>query len=543
LIKIATTAQIRQIEAEADASGLSYAELMKRAGQTIADRALAFIQTLPPDEPPRVTVLVGKGNNGGDGLVAGRLIAEQSNALVRFYLMERRNPDDLVFKAVSDAGLFVAYAHDDQRYRVLTQTIASADLIIDALYGLGARLPLPADATALLETVTAALQLSQIPPLDLLYTSEYDLPVLPHRRIIAVDCPSGVDCDTGAIDDHTLIADETVTFIAVKPGLLMAPALRAVGALTVAPLRVPDSLYAFKALNTRLVTADSARELLPVRPFDGNKGTYGSILIVGGSENYIGAPGLAARAAYRCGAGLVTVASIEKVIAALAPTNLEVTWLHCPAEAGKLASDALPLLRAPLDSVNVLVIGCGLGQSDDLRALVVALLDIGRSRDLPTVIDADALNMLAQTERFWEHLPPRAVLTPHPGEMARLTGMSVAAIQADRLNIARKYAADWGTTVLLKGAHTVIADSDRVSVLPFKTSALAKAGTGDVLAGAIGAFAHTVFTIHDAAVIAGFLHGAAGHSASRRWGGTRSALASDVIENFGTVMRQLEHSV
>mgnify|MGYP000137019555 CR=1 FL=1 len=163
--------------------------------------------------------------------------------------------------------------------------------------------------------------------------------------------------------------------------------------------------------------------------------------------------------------------------------------------------------------------------------------------DLVEVIDADALNMLAQTERFWEHLPPRAVLTPHPGEMARLTGMSVAAIQADRLNIARKYAADWGTTVLLKGAHTVIADSDRVSVLPFKTSALAKAGTGDVLAGAIGAFAHTVFTIHDAAVIAGFLHGAAGHSASRRWGGTRSALASDVIENFGTVMHQLEHSV
>jgi NAD(P)H-hydrate epimerase len=508
---IATAAQMRHIEAEADAAGYSYASMMRAAGEAAAQRIVHHITTfhLDPSAPARITLLIGRGSNGGDGLIAGIRTAALSGALVRFYLVHPRNPDDPLIAEARAAGLFIASAHDDQRYRVLTQLCASADILVDAIFGLGVRLPLPSETTRILKIAAAERA--------------------PHQKCIAIDLPSGVHPDTGEADPHTLPADETVTFIAAKPGLLHSPALRYVGRLTVASAGVPDDLPALSAIHDRLVSVQAARPFIPSRQPDSNKGTFGKVLIIGGCSRYLGAPGLTGQAAYRVGAGLVTIASTRTVIQAIAPSHPEITWLPCPeSAAGYIDESAADPLSDAIRQSSALIIGPGMGQSDGLRALLPALLQTARAANIPTLLDADALNLLANMPDFHALLPPRTLLTPHPGEMARLTGRLTTDIQSDRLNSAKHHARTWGCTVLLKGAYTVIADSETCHVLPFKTSALAKAGTGDVLSGLIGGLMPQAEGLLHAAVLGGILHGLAALEAEKRFG-SAAVMASDLL--------------
>jgi NAD(P)H-hydrate epimerase len=263
-----------------------------------------------------------------------------------------------------------------------------------------------------------------------------------------------------------------------------------------------------------------------VRPLNSHKGTYGKALIVGGSANYRGAVALAAQAAYRVGTGLVTVSAHESVINAIAGHILEATWL--PRDAN------FPVSAADHES---LLIGPGWGRAEANRPLLDHLL----VQPPPLILDADALNLLSEAPDWWQKLPSNTILTPHPGEMARLSGLSTADIQANRQAIALQKAAEWSVILLLKGAHTIIATPDgRTAVLPFKTDALAKAGTGDVLAGVILGLLAQGINPFDAASVAGYLHGLAGELAAQIAGTSRSVAASDVVGQIASALKRVE---
>ena len=382
--------------------------------------------------------------------------------------------------------------------------------------------------------------------------------------VIAVDSPSGLDADTGALDKFALKADETVTFIAAKPGLFAFPGAASVGALTVASAGVPENTDGLKGVQHTVADPETVRQLLPARPVDANKGTYGKVLILGGSVNYTGAAGLASRSAYRSGAGLVTVGAPGPTVAALAGHILEVTWLLFPQDMGVLAADAAPLILKETPNFNALLIGPGWGHEKTTGDLLSRLLDgkstrstahrmIGFSSSaveppeesnpdpLPSlVIDADGLNLLAQMDEWWKRLPEGTILTPHPGEMARLAATDVADVQSRRWEIAEEKAREWNIILVLKGAHTLIAAPDgRVAILPFKTSALATAGTGDVLAGTITGLLAQGLKPYDAALAGAYLHGLAGEQAARKLGSERSVVAGDVVEALADAFRLL----
>lgn len=571
MIRIATIDQTRAIEAAADASGYSYAAMMQHAGERAGERALVQIAGLVQ---PMITVLVGAGNNGGDGLVAGLHIAQQHpEATVRFYLLKER--DDEHFQAVQQAGHFVAYAEHDKDKRVLRNMVASADVVLDALFGIGVRLPIRGDAQKVLHNAKRALnerrQALLAPereqPLRQAFSLHQEAHPVPRPFVLAIDCPSGLDCDTGDIDANSLPADETVTFITAKVGQFLFPGAEAVGVLSVAPLNVPADLSELRAVQTRLVDAETVRATLPARTPGSHKGSYGRVMVAAGSVNYIGAPALAAEAAYRAGAGLVTVAAPHNVVAALASRLLEATWLLLPHDMGVISESAVDVLLEELGKVAALLIGPGMGTEETTRKFLRQILKqeqatphkhkraIGFHADVeqdeepaepaafhlpPLVIDADGLNMLAELPEWWTLLPEQTIITPHPGEMARLCGLETADVQRQRWQLAQEKAVQWQVVLVLKGAHTVIAAPEGdFAVLPFKNDALATAGTGDVLAGLITGFRAQGVSAYEAALLGAYLHGLAGELAAQQQPG-RSVIAGDVLAAIGQALRTVE---
>jgi len=537
-IKVISVERTRQIEAAADAAGLSYDTMMQNAGRAVASRV---IERIKDKNDARVTILIGAGNNGGDGLVAGRIIAEETTALVRFYLLKPRSDDDPNFAAIKAANLSVALAQDDHDGRVLRNIVASADVVVDALFGIGIKLPLRSDAAKVLRGVNQALNDTQLPeqPEGIVITPSdpKSRPHLSKPYVIAVDCPSGLDCDTGALDPNTIYAGETVAFIAVKQGLLEFPGASAVGELVVATIGIPDELPELKESQHILADAELASKLLPPRPLNANKGTFGKALVIGGSLNYVGAAGLTAMSAYRSGIGLVTVAAPRSIVQTLSGNFLEPTWIPLPEDKGLVSKTAISELPAELDSYNVVLIGPGWGNSKNTHELLLKLLD----KKLPqAVIDADGLNLLSEIDNWWKLLPPDTVITPHPGEMGRLAKVSTDEVQANRWKIAAEKSAEWNVVLVLKGAHTLIAAPDgRVTALPFKSDALSTAGTGDVLAGLTTGFVGQGVKPYDAAVLAGYLHGLAGNLAAEEQGNTRSVIAEDVLNAIASAITKI----
>src|SRR5262249_34730913 len=324
--------------------------------------------------------------------------------------------------------------------------------------------------------------------------SSYRAPV-----VLAVDMPTGLNSDNGELDKNALYADETVTFEAAKIGQVTFVGADAVGVLHVASLGLPEKLKPRDSIKRTLVDASAVRALLPERPANANKGTFGRTLIVAGSLNYTGAPRMAAEAAYRVGTGLVTVAAPQPVVPVLAATLVEATWLLLPHDIGVISVDAASVVRKELPSYSALLIGPGLGQDNATKEFIETFLvrkQVGKNaRPLgfaptasqplekeaedaplpPLVVDADGLNLLATMEEWWTRLPARTILTPHPGEMARLAKIEAEGarkptdiVQSDRIGLATKSAEKWNCVVVLKGAHTVIADPDsRIAVMPF----------------------------------------------------------------------------
>ncbi|MBZ0277980.1 MAG: NAD(P)H-hydrate dehydratase [Anaerolineae bacterium] len=540
MLKVVSVEHMRRIEAAADASGLSYDTMMQNAGTAAAQRIADYLADSTSEQ--HIVFLIGPGNNGGDGLVAGHVLAQMDQRFkIAFYLLTRRTEDDSNFKAVTDSGLSVVYAQDDAGFAALRRLTTEADVLVDALFGIGVRLPLRENAAAALREVRQVMDKRQSEAEHLWTMPAWPQQRVPDRRpyVVAIDCPSGLDCDTGAMDANTIHAQETITFIAAKPGLFVFPGATAVGTVLVATIGIPSDLPELEEASTVLVDDFLVRDLLPERRLDANKGTFGKTLIVAGSSRYVGAAGLSALAAYRTGTGLVTVGTPEPVVNKLAGHILEPTWLPLPHEAGMVSEKAVQIIRDELPKYDALLAGSGWGQSDGTREFLDHLLN--QPIPSPMVMDADGLNLLAGMPGWWSQIPDYTVITPHPGEMARLAGISTAEVQANRRAIALAKAAEWRVVLVLKGAHTLIATPDgQLFILPFKTDALATAGTGDILAGTIAGFLSQGLNPLHAAVCGGYLHGLAGMWAARRTGNTRSVTAGDVLQALSPALTHIE---
>ncbi len=538
MTKIVSVDQMKAIEAAADQAGISYAMMMDAAGNAVAEHILARLDS--PAEH-KIVILVGAGNNGGDGLVAAHRLAEAGPAVVSVYATKPLDETDPKVQRLRQKGLFMADAENDTRWRVLKNLLGGVTVLVDAVFGTGVRLPLTGKAADLLKQTGKYLA-----------DRAADRPL-----IVAVDCPSGLDCDTGALDPLTLAADTTVTFAAVKRGQLAFPGAEAVGDLAVADIGLHGrALPELDSIPLELATEEAVRALLPARPRNAHKGTFGRVVVAAGSVNYTGAAYLSAAAAYRVGAGLVTLAVPLPLYAILAGQLPEATWLILPHEMGVISPAAADVLRGAYAKTQALLVGPGLGLEKETAAFIRRWLGAdeaaGHRRGslgfftpatpagadaapaMPAlVVDADGLKLLAQNEGWAAKLPKFTVLTPHPGEMAVLTGLDKIVIEADRIGTAQKYAAEWGHIVVLKGAYTVVAAPDgRTTVQPFATAALARAGTGDVLAGAIAGLLAQGLAPYDAAVAAAFLHGLAGGLAAQSLGSTAAVLATDVLEGL-----------
>jgi NAD(P)H-hydrate epimerase len=541
-MKLVTVPEMLAIEKEADESGLSYAQMMENAGSGLAE---VVLEIFGDEEEPEAFGLVGPGNNGGDTLVAFEHLAK-AGWKTRAYLFKRKG--DEYVKRLEKAGGEILYAEKDDKFETLAAAIESSDLLFDGVLGTGIKLPLKKGVADLLVAVNDALDMLAVPPI-----------------VIAVDCPSGVDCETGEAADECVPADITVTMAAVKQGLLMLPAYELTGELVTVGIGLPDDLSALEAVKTEVADGMMVSGLLPERPLVAHKGTFGTALIAAGSANYTGAALLSGKAAYRAGAGLVTMAIPSMLHSTLGGQFPEATWSLLPHERGFIGREAVEPLAKNFERATALLVGPGFGMEDTTRDFLKDLLtreadpkkssgrigflqeqDTGKEADAapdlpPMVIDADGLKLLAKIDDWHKLLPSPAVLTPHPGEMAVLTGLSIEEIQNDRKGIATKYAKKWGHVVVLKGAFTVVAAPDgTATVIPVASPALAHAGTGDVLAGLIVGLMAQGLDAHDTAIAGAWIHAQAGLIAADAYGSTASVMAGDVLDAIPDVMADLE---
>lgn len=541
-MRIVTSAQMRQIEETAFANGVDQQGLMRRAGQAVADRALRYVA-----EPTTASalILVGPRNNGGDGLVVAEALHEARLREVIIWLYERTDTTGAPVAADLLTTVSTIRAGSAGADTALRAAVAGADLIVDALYGIGGRATLPDDLAAALATVN-------------------ERATDPRVTLIALDIPTGIGADTGEAADDAFRADLTVTLGQPKVGLYQPAGMRAAGRIAIEPIGLAEGELSADA--PRLIGRDDADARLPRRALDAHKGDAGSLLIIGGSLNYFGAPVLAAHAALRVGVGLLTLAVPRSIIGPVATQVAESTYLPLPeAEWGTIGRDAAKSIHEVLGRYTAIQIGNGLGREKATGDFLAALLALGTSDrnkgpvgfrpnnavaeeiaaespiTVPILFDADGLNLLGEIERWWEKLAGlRLILTPHHGELARLRGVEREAISADPWGAAREAAREWGQTVILKGGYTIVATAGGdLWVAPLANPALASAGTGDTLAGLIGGLLAQKLSTDDAAILGLWLGARAGDLA-RTAIGTLPLLASDLPTYIAQAIKELE---
>lgn len=533
MYKVVRVEEMQAIEAAANRDGMSYADMMENAGRGFAHK----VHELAGDVAGmHILILAGPGNNGGDGLVAAHHL-KGLGASVCVYLSHPRAEGDRNVARLQDR-IPMTCAADDPDQAILKALVCKADMVVDALLGTGFRLPMRPGIGRILAGVNAALQ-----------TCEHSV------SVAAVDCPSGLECDSGCIAEEALQADWTVTFAAAKFGHFIGGGPAVCGRLMVVPIGLPDDLKEMEDVSVDMMEAADAARLMPARPRDSHKGTFGTVCIIAGSLNYPGAPVLAASGAYRAGSGLVRLAvplPLQAVNAAAIP---EAVWTLLPHELGVLTEAAVVVLLPDLQKADAVVLGPGLGREPATLRFVERLFNSNKTSKRGTIgfihgeegggaaaedhlpgfiIDADALRLLAQIGDWAERIPDGSILTPHPGEMACLAGLTVEAVQAHRVEMARTWAQKWGHVLVLKGAFTVVAAPDgRSTVVPIASSALATAGSGDVLSGVIAALRAQGADAYEAALLGVYLHARAGELAEKRTGWEGSVMARDVAEFLG----------
>ena len=481
-----TVAQVRALDRRAiEVLGMPGFELMRRA----AWAAWSSLRRHWP-QARRIAVLCGPGNNGGDGFLLAALAREAGLQVDVLALGETSTGDAAAARqAWKDAGGAVCLWPSGD-------ALPAVDVHVDALYGTGLRRAPEPSATALIEAINAS-----------------------GAPVLALDVPSGLDADTGQTPGAAIRADVTVSFIAAKRGLHTGRAATVTGTLELDALGLPETLWQDVLPDAHLLTATH----LPPRPRDANKGTNGHVLAIGGEHGMAGAIRLSGEAALRAGAGLVSVATRAEHLLALNAARPEL-MAH--------GVDGPQALEPLLARASVLAVGPGLGQGAWSHALWLTALDSGK----PLVLDADGLNLLAREPRRFTQ---PAVLTPHPGEAARLLGSTIAEVEADRFAAARALADRFHAVAVLKGSSSLVADPDgRLDVCPWGNPGMAAGGMGDLLTGIVAALLAQGCDAWQAACLGVGLHARAGDGAARQ--GERGLLATDLLAPLRTLGNGLD---
>jgi hydroxyethylthiazole kinase-like uncharacterized protein yjeF len=498
-MKILTAAEMREVDRLTIEAGIPGLILMENAGSRVVD---FLLETFAPLGKHRVVVVCGKGNNGGDGFVVARQL--WTRKLCReLTVFELFDPASLTGDAAANRRMLDACRCPVQRGIPNETNVAT--VVIDAILGTGLTGPARGEALAAIQILNQKFPLAQT---------------------VAVDISSGLPSDDSNPIGEFVRTDYTITFTAAKRTQVLPPAYQASGKLHCVGIGTPPE---FCQTNSRftlnLTTPDDLRGLFKSRPCDSNKGLYGHVLVVGGSFGKSGAPTMAGLSSYRSGAGLVTIAIPESTLPMVAAYRPELMT--------EPTQDPDQLLKL-LQKMTVLAIGPGLGTSDSSIKLVKRMYE---EAAVPAVVDADALNALAGDLPMTDKI---RILTPHPGEMSRLTGKPTREVQADRLGIAQKLASESGATLVLKGDRTVIAFPDGEAwINPTGSPSMATGGTGDILTGMIaGMVAQHPKDWRRAVVAAVWLHGRCGQLGAGKWG-EEAMLATDLLEFLPEAMDEV----
>lgn len=527
-MKVLNVEQMRALDRETVEHGYcSFIDLMENAGRAVFNAALSILES---SDDPIVWVCAGKGNNGGDALAAARLLAEKK---IRIHVLCPVSPDDITSSDAQEmARKLLAFEPEwtvvESEFSLTSLTPMDGDLIIDGLLGTGARGPVSGTLQTIIEWICRHDE-----------TSPFPIPIL------AVDLPSGLDADTGnRIGSFAVRADLTLTLGVPKPGLFLNEGPVLAGRIRVADIGIPDSLVQPFASNFQVIAPSDLGAPGFRRAVNSHKGSYGHVLVVGGSPGMLGAALLAAQAALRTGAGKVTLAVPAPLQpqAAARVTEIMTLALPCAADGAldETAADAVLDFRC-----EALVLGCGLGRGPRQTAFVRRLVE---GRRVPMAIDADAIVALGLDPAWLRSGTQPVVLTPHPGEMAVLTGHPVETVQETRIAAATRVALSTGAAVCLKGHQTVVASPEGEAWINLTGNpGMATAGMGDVLAGMVGTLlafdaTETKGGQSIAAALQGvYLHGLAGDLVAARQG-ENGMIASDVVESIPQAIDHLVYS-
>jgi NAD(P)H-hydrate epimerase len=494
---ILTVAQMNAVDRATIEAGIPGIILMENAAHRVVEYIDEHFHSVSKQQ---IVVVCGKGNNGGDGLAIARILHTRFHP-VALEVILIADPSELSGDAAANLKMLEAAG---LKYR--RDFDVEATLVIDAILGTGLSGPAKGSALEAIRTVNSRFR---------------------HAKVIAVDIPSGLAGDSSSPVGEYVRADATVTFTAPKICHALPPSRHLMGDLRVGEIGSPRSLYSPGKLE--LITPQGIASLFAPRATDSNKGRYGHVLVVAGSHGKSGAAAMAGIAALRSGAGLVTVACPESALNAVAASSPELMTGPLPeTKSGVIGKEALSKIKDLAEKRTIIAIGPGIGTEDETKEVVRELFN---TLDKPMVVDADALNCIAGTT--WKNPPAVRILTPHPGEMSRLTGKTIPEIQSDRINIARSFAAERGVILVLKGEGTVIAFPDgRAWINTTGSPAMATGGTGDILTGmTAGLSAQFPKDLDRSTAAAVYLHGLAGELAAKHLG-EQPVIATDLLRHL-----------
>jgi hydroxyethylthiazole kinase-like uncharacterized protein yjeF len=516
-MELVTAAEMRALDRAAiEERKIPSLRLMENAGRAVV---LEMQRQFGPLRGKTVTVVSGKGQNGGDGFVIARMLRERGS---RARVLLLTSPSALVGDAATtlrkykrQGGRTYHVLDDPSASRVFEPLLRESDVLVDAIFGTGLNAPVQGPAAGVISLMN-----------------------LSGRPIVAVDLPSGLDADSGQILGTAIQASLTVTLARPKRGLYIGDGPNIAGTIRVGDIGIPPELVAVAKIPLKLLDPASLRIFLPKRKRAAHKGSFGHAGIIAGSSGKTGAAAMAALGALRSGAGLVTVAIPEGLNTVLEAKLLEaMTFPVAGTPSHGLAKDSKESLLEFAASKTAVAIGPGIGREPETVGLVLELLTEIKH---PLVLDADGINALAGHAHILRRAQAPVILTPHPGEMARLLGASVADVQHDRLGVAGRFAREFNAHVVLKGAGTVLAAPDgSLAVNPTGNPGMATGGTGDVLTGMIAGLLAQGLSCWGAACAGTYLHGLAGDLAAARRGEI-GMLARDLLETIPEAIRDLQ---
>lgn len=490
--------------------------LMESAGREVARFLVARFYDLTCQG---VVVFCGKGNNGGDGYVVARAL-RQAGMPVAVYGDQGGSQQGAEQRTREE---FLHSGGQVYSWGEALGTQRSGKLIVDCIFGTGFKGAAKGQAVEVIDFINSL--------------SERDASTV----VVSVDIPSGVCGETGDVAGSAVRASCTICLQCLKRGCVLFPGAKYCGEVYVADIGIPAQQKEIEAVSVELITETLVQSLLQknyVRPETSHKGSRGSVLVIGGSSGYWGAGKIAGLAALRTGAGLVSLVLHGEDAGKVAAELFELTSVVLP----ELNAKALQSLESKIETFDAVVLGPGLGQESAAVQLVETTLEVTKRYKKPVVVDADAINILSLQTKSRQLLHSDCILTPHPGEMMRFTGLNVNDIEAKRIQVATKVSFECGCPVLLKGARTVIASpAGTVAINPWATSALSTAGSGDVLAGMLAVFLARGLSVFDAARAGSFIHGASGKYLENNQGGPEGVISGDLLAVLPLLINLIMH--